>query len=38
VEGSRWGFGIAHGKEPAPGSYEAVFEACVEESVGRLAC
>lgn len=37
VEGSRWGFGIAHGKEPASGSYEAVFEACVEESVERLA-
>lgn len=36
VEGSRWGFGIAHTREPAPGSYEAIFEECVVESVRGL--
>lgn len=32
VEGSRWGFGVVHNKEPLEGSYGALLEACA------LAC
>lgn len=32
VEGSRWGFGVVHSKEPLEGSYGAILESCA------LAC
>lgn len=36
VEGSRWGFGVVHAKEPAKDSYEAIFEQCAMDCAQQL--